>query len=174
MLYRLGEKSVTKRGDCFIAPGAHVIGDVEIGDGCTIWFNAVIRGDNDLIRIGDGSNIQDGCILHVDAGYPIEIGRNVTIGHKVMLHGCSIGDGSLIGMNAVVLNGASVGRECLVGANALVTEGMKIPDRSLVLGSPAKVRSISEKHLEGLGSAAKHYQEKLALYRDQLVSERDA
>lgn len=169
MLYELNEKQVKLPQSCFVAPGAAVIGNVVFGERCSVWFNAVIRGDNDKVRIGDGSNVQDGSVLHVDEGFPITIGENVTIGHKVMLHGCSIGDGSLIGMNAVVLNGAEIGRNCLVGANALVTEGMKIPDSSLVLGSPAKIaRELSEKHLAGLQSAAKHYQEKISLYRQHL------
>ena len=169
MLYELGEKRVILPGSSYVAPGAVVIGDVVFGDACSVWFNAVIRGDNDEIRVGAGSNIQECSVLHVDEGFPIAIGENVTIGHKVMLHGCSIGDGSLIGMNAVVLNGARVGKNCLVGANALVTEGKQIPDGSLVLGSPAKVvRQLSEKHLSGLQSAARHYQQKITLYKTQL------
>jgi len=169
MLYNLGTKQISLPESSYIAPGAVVIGNVVFGENCSVWFNAVIRGDNDLISIGDGSNVQDCSVLHVDNGYPITIGKQVTIGHKVMLHGCSVGDGSLIGMNAVVLNGAEIGEECLIGANALVTEGMKIPPRSLVLGSPAKVvKSLDESHLAGLGSAARHYQDKIALYKDQL------
>jgi len=169
MIYKLGEKSVKLPQSSYVAPGAQVIGNVVFGEQCSVWFNAVIRGDNDLIQIGDGSNIQECSVLHVDEGYPIHIGRNVTVGHKVMLHGCTVGDGSLIGMNAVVLNGAVVGKNCLVGANALVTEGMEIPDGSLVLGSPAKVaRELSEKHLAGLQSAAHHYQDKIKLYSEQL------
>ncbi len=169
MLYELGEKQVILPQSCYVAPGAAVIGNVVFGEQCSVWFNAVIRADNDEIKIGNGSNVQDGSVLHVDAGFPISIGKNVTIGHKVMLHGCTIGDGSLIGMNAVLLNGAEVGRNCLVGANALVTEGMKIPDGSLVLGSPGKVvRELSGEQLGNLQSAAQHYQQKIGLYQQQL------
>jgi len=168
-LYSLGDRTVTTKGEHFVAPGAMVVGSVTLGERVSVWFNVVIRADNDQVHIGDGSNVQDGSILHVDPGFPIHVGNNVTVGHKVMLHGCSIGDGSLIGMNAVVLNGAQIGRECLIGANALVTEGMEIPDRSLVLGSPGKViKPLDDKMLAMLGNAAKHYQDKIALYRDHL------
>ncbi len=175
MLYALGQKQVLINESCYIAPGAVVIGDVRFGDRCSVWFNAVIRGDNDSIVIGDGSNVQDGSVLHVDEGFPLSIGRNVTIGHKAMLHGCTIGDGSLIGMNAVVLNSAKIGRQCLIGANSLVTEGMEVPDGSLVLGSPAKVvKPLTEKHLAELGNPARNYQEKIALYQSGLKqTERD-
>jgi len=169
MIYSLGEKVAEIEASAYVAPGAVVIGNVKMAENASIWFNAVLRADNDLIQIGVGSNVQDGSVLHVDPGYPLIIGDAVTIGHKVMLHGCRIGDGSLIGMNAVVLNGVEIGEECLIGANSLVTEGMKIPPRSLVLGSPAKVvSSLSEKHLEGLASAARHYQEKIPLYKSGL------
>lgn len=153
----------------FIAPGAAVIGRVSLGERASVWFNAVLRGDNADILIGDGSNVQDGCVLHVDEGYTIEVGTNCTIGHKVMLHGCHIGDGSLIGMNAVVLNGAKVGKNCLIGANALVTEGMEIPDGSLVLGSPAKViKPLGKAAIDMMAYGAKHYQEKIGSYREGL------
>lgn len=169
MLYTLGDRKVVIKGRHYVAPGAAVIGSVEVGVDVSIWFNAVIRGDNDQIIIGDGSNIQDGCVLHVDAGYPLSIGKEVTIGHKVMLHGCSIDDNSLVGMNAVILNGAKIGKNCLIGAHALVTEGMKVPDNSLVLGSPAKViKPVSEGMLRNIASAAKHYQDKIGLYTEQL------
>jgi len=169
MKYQLGSRRVTTKGDYFIAPGAAVIGSVELGESVSVWFNAVIRGDNDHIKIGDGSNIQDGCILHVDEGYPLDIGQDVTVGHKVMLHGCSIGDGSLIGMNAVVLNGARIGKNCLIGAHALVTEGQEIPDGSLVLGSPAKViKPVSNAMLENMTGAAQHYKDKIPLYSANL------
>ena len=175
MIYALGDKQVELPDSSYVAPGAVVIGDVIFGEACSVWFNAVIRGDNDTIRIGNGSNIQECSVLHVDQGFPISIGENVTIGHKVMLHGCSIGDGSLIGMNAVVLNGAEIGKNCLVGANALVTEGMKVPDGSLVLGSPSKVvKELSEKHLSGLQSAAMHYQQKISVYKSRLKAMSDA
>jgi len=167
--YRLGELKVVTHGEHYIAPGAVLIGSVTLGEGVSVWFNVVIRADNDEIDIGAGSNVQDGSILHVDSGFPVCVGQNVTIGHKVMLHGCKIGNGSLIGMNAVVLNGAVIGRECLIGAGALVTEGTQIPDRSLVLGSPGKVvKSLDDTMLAMLSSAAIHYQKKMALYRDTL------
>jgi len=155
---------------CYIAPGAVVIGRISLGEQVSIWFNAVLRGDNDDIVIGDGSNVQDGCVLHVDPGFPIHIGRNCTIGHKVILHGCSVGDGSLIGMNAVVLNGAKVGRGCLIGANSLVTEKMEVPDGSLVLGSPAKVvKPLGEAAIAMMAGGAAHYQEKIGLYKQGLA-----
>ena len=168
-IYQLGDRSVVCLGRHYIAPGARVIGSVELGEDTSVWFNAVIRGDNDQVTIGAGSNIQDGCVLHVDPGFPLVLGRNVTVGHKVMLHGCTVGDGSLVGMNAVVLNGARIGRQCLIGANTLVTEGTEIPDGSLVLGSPGKVvRELDENALAQLASAARHYQDKIALYSDTL------
>lgn len=155
----------------FIAPGAAVIGRVTLGERVSIWFNAVMRGDNDDIVIGDGSNVQDGCVLHVDEGYPIHVGKNCTIGHKVMLHGCTVGDESLIGMNAVVLNGAKIGKRCLIGANALVTEGMEVPDGSLVLGSPAKVvKPLGEGAIKMMSAGAQHYQDKISSYKEGLVA----
>ena len=126
-------------GDYWLAPGAHVIGQVALGSGVSVWFGAVIRGDNEPITVGAGSNIQENAVLHTDWGFPLTVGENCTIGHKAMLHGCSIGDGSLIGMGATVLNGARIGRGCLIGACALVTEGKEIPDGSLVMGTPARV-----------------------------------
>jgi carbonic anhydrase/acetyltransferase-like protein (isoleucine patch superfamily) len=142
-LYAIENKKPTLIGEGhFIAPSADIIGDVVLHSQSSVWFNTVIRGENDRIEIGEGSNIQDGSVLHVDPGFPLTIGKQVTIGHKVMLHGCTVGDGSLVGINAVVLNGANIGKGCLIGANSLVTEGMQIPDGALVLGSPAKVKKI--------------------------------
>jgi len=153
----------------YVAPGAAVIGRVSLGERVSVWFNAVLRGDNDDILIGDGSNVQDGCVLHVDEGFPIHVGRDCTIGHKVMLHGCHVGDESLIGMNAVVLNGAKIGKRCLIGANALVTEGTVVPDGSLVLGSPAKViKPLDEEAMTMMAAGAKHYQEKIQAYKEGL------
>lgn len=170
MKYAFQENHPETHESSYIAPGSAVIGRVKLGQRVSVWFNAVMRGDNDDIVIGDGSNVQDGCVLHVDEGYPIHVGINCTIGHKVMLHGCSIGDGSLIGMNAVVLNGAKIGKGCLVGANALVTEGMEVPDGSLVLGSPAKVvKPLGEKAVKMLAAGAKHYQDKIPMYKKGLV-----
>lgn len=161
MLYELGDRRVKMLGDGhFVADNASLIGDVVLSQNVSIWFNVVIRGDTEQIRIGAGSNIQDGSILHTDHGFPMSIGKDVTVGHKVMLHGCTIGDGSLIGMNAVVLNGAKVGKNCLIGANALVTEGMEIPDGSLVMGMPAKVkRALSDVEQATLALSAQHYVE---------------
>lgn len=172
MIYELFEKKVSYALDSYVAPGAAVIGNVTLGRQTSVWFNAVIRGDNDAIVIGDGSNIQDGAVLHVDQGHPLKIGERVTVGHKAILHGCTIGDNSLIGMNAVILNDAVIGKNCLIGANALVTEGMQIPDNSLVLGSPAKVRKqLDEKGIAMVGSAAQSYIDKIALYTEALVEQ---
>lgn len=160
MIYTLGERAVRAAGDHFIAPSADVIGTVVLGHDVSIWFNAVVRGDKEPITIGDGSNVQDCVVLHTDPGFPLRIGRNVTVGHKAVLHGCLVGDNSLIGINAVVLSGAKIGRNCLIGAHALVTEGKEIPDNSMVLGSPAKVvRELTEAQIEGLVESARGYVE---------------
>ena len=148
-----------ENGDYWIAPNANVIGPVSLGEGASVWFGTTIRCDNEKITIGAGSNIQENCVLHTDLGYPLTIGENCTIGHKAMLHGCSIGDQSLIGMGATVLNGAKIGKHCLIGAGALITEGKEIPDGSLVMGAPGKVvRSLDEKAIAGLLASARHYQ----------------
>ena len=145
-------------GEYWIAPNASVIGDVELKPGASVWFNVVIRGDNERITVGHDSNIQEGAILHTDVGYPMTIGAGVTVGHKAMLHGCEIGDNSLIGINAVVLNGAKIGKNCLIGANALITEGKVIPDNSLVMGQPGKVvRELDEGAVSALALSAQHY-----------------
>jgi carbonic anhydrase/acetyltransferase-like protein (isoleucine patch superfamily) len=168
MLYALGEYRPQLPQHYFIAPNASVIGQVLIAENVSIWFNVVIRADNDTVTLGAGSNIQDSAVIHVDPGIPLSVGEGVTVGHKAMLHGCTIGDGSLIGMNAVVLNHAKIGRNCLIGANALVTEGMVIPDDSLVLGSPAKVvKQVSDKAKEGMRSGAQSYIDKIALYKQE-------
>jgi carbonic anhydrase/acetyltransferase-like protein (isoleucine patch superfamily) len=156
-------------GNCYIAPGARVIGNVTLAEEVGIWFNAVLRGDNEEISIGPGSNVQDGCIFHTDPGFPLTIGADVTVGHSAILHGCSIGDGTLIGMGAVVLNGAKIGKGCLIGANALVTEGKDIPDNSMVVGQPAKViRSIDEALAAELRRAADVYKKRQRQYREGL------
>ncbi len=140
-----------------------------LGHNASVWFNCVLRGDNDVITIGDGTNVQDASVLHIDAGVPLTLGCNVSIGHKVMLHGCSVDDNSLIGINAVVLNNARIGKNCLVGASALVTEGKEIPDGSLVLGSPGRVvRSLTEEEIRGISRIADHYVQKSTLYRNSL------
>ena len=159
MKYTLGDKQVKLEGTGhFIAPNAAVIGDVTLHENVSIWFSCVLRGDSERIEVGANSNIQDGTVMHADAGFPMVVGENVTVGHNAMLHGCTIGDGSLVGINAVVLNGAKVGKGCLIGANALVTEGMEIPDGSMVLGSPAKIKSsLSEEVQLMLKHNADHY-----------------
>lgn len=165
MLYALGEHQPSLPKHFFIAPSASVIGQVAMAESTSVWFNAVIRADNALISIGAGSNIQDGAVLHVDPGVPLSIGERVTVGHKAMLHGCQIDDGSLIGMNAVVLNHAVIGKHCLIGANALVTEGMQIPDGSLVLGSPAKViKPVSDAARQVMLEGAQSYIDKIDGY----------
>ena len=170
MLFTLEDRQVAFVGEeHYVAHNATVIGSVEIHDRASIWFNVVIRGDNDLITIGDGSNIQDGSVLHTDPGFELKVGRNVTVGHQAMLHGCEVGDGSLVGIGAVVLNGAKIGKGCLIGANALVPEGMEIPDGSLVVGSPAKVkRQLSDEQQQGLLDNAAHYVENMRRYRNDL------
>jgi len=142
----------------WVADSAEVMGDVVLGDEVGVWFGVVIRGDTDAIRIGARSNIQDLSVLHADVNMPLTIGQGVTVGHKAMLHGCTVGDNSLIGIGAVVLNGAKIGKDCLVGAGALVTEGKVFPDGSMILGSPAKVvRSLTPEQLESLRWSADHY-----------------
>ena len=169
MIYSLGERHVEFRGDYYVAPSASVIGSVVLGNNASIWFNCVVRGDNDVITIGDNTNVQDASVLHIDEGVPLTLGMNVSIGHKVMLHGCSVGDNSLIGINAVILNNARIGRNCLVGASSLITEGKEIPDGSLVLGSPGRVvRQLTEAEIRGISEIANHYVEKSAVYRSSL------
>lgn len=158
MIYQLDDFIPKIHEKNFVAPSAILIGDVICQENASIWFNVVIRADMAQIMIGENSNIQDGSVLHVDDGFPLTIGKNVTIGHKVMLHGCTIADNSLIGMNAVVLNGAKIGKNCVIGANALVTEGMEIPDGHLAVGSPAKVvKQLDEKTYQQLTLSAQHY-----------------
>ncbi|MCX8999800.1 gamma carbonic anhydrase family protein [Rhizobiaceae bacterium BDR2-2] len=159
-LYSLGgeEPQTPGPGRYWIAPGAHVIGKVILGENVGIWFGAVLRGDNEPIEIGEGTNIQEGTVIHTDPGKPVRIGKGCTIGHKAIIHGCTIGDNSLIGMGATVLNGARIGRNCLVGANALITEGKEFPDNSLIVGAPAKVsRTLDEDAIEGLRQSALRY-----------------
>lgn len=146
------------QGDYWIAPGAALIGKVRLGVDVGVWFGAVLRGDNEWISIGAGSNIQEHTIVHTDPGFPVDVGENCTIGHRVILHGCTVGAGSLIGMGATILNGAKIGRNCLVGAGALVTEGKDFPDGSLIVGAPARViRAMDEKALAGLARPAGNY-----------------
>jgi carbonic anhydrase/acetyltransferase-like protein (isoleucine patch superfamily) len=172
MIYSLGERKVITRGDCWVADNATVIGSVILENNSSVWFNTVVRGDNDLITIGEGSNVQDNSVLHTDEGVKLTVGRNVTIGHQVMLHGCTIGDGSLIGIKATVLNNARIGRHCLIGAHALITEGKEIPDRSLVVGAPGKVvRQLTDEEVQRLLWNAEHYVQNFQRYRRSLGKE---
>ena len=167
MKYTFEDRRVVCRGDYWIAPDAIVIGSVVLGPNASVWFGCIVRGDHDTITLGENSQLQDGCVLHVDAGFPITIGKNVSVGHMAMLHGCTIGDGTLIGIKAVILNGAKIGRNCLIGANALIAEGKEIPDGSLVIGSPGKVvRKLSDEEIRTIHSASDHYVQKFKRYRD--------
>jgi carbonic anhydrase/acetyltransferase-like protein (isoleucine patch superfamily) len=157
-------------GDCWVAPDAVLIGRVRLGRDAGIWFGAVLRGDNEWIEVGEASNVQEHCVLHTDMGFPLTIGRGCTIGHRAMLHGCTIADNSLIGIGATVLNGARIGSNCLVGAHALVTEGKEFPDGSLIIGSPAKVaRSLSDAEIAGLRRSAEGYVANWKRYRSGLA-----
>ena len=170
-LFALDGKQPTlpESGDFWIAPDANVIGQVIVGEAVSIWFGCTLRGDNEPITIGDGSNVQESTVMHTDIGFPLNIGRGCTIGHKAMLHGCTIGENSLVGMGATILNGARIGKNCLIGANALVTEGKEIPDGSLVMGAPGKVvRELDEKAIEDLRKSALHYQENMRRFRSGL------
>ncbi|WP_027016753.1 gamma carbonic anhydrase family protein [Comamonas composti] len=153
----------------WVADSAEVMGNVQLCEGASIWFGAVLRGDCESIVVGEGSNIQDASVLHADYGKPLLIGRDVTVGHQVMLHGCTIGDESLIGIGAVVLNGAKIGKNCLVGAGSLVTEGKEFPDGSMIMGSPAKVvRQLTPEQIEGLRQSARHYVENAQRFKTGL------
>jgi carbonic anhydrase/acetyltransferase-like protein (isoleucine patch superfamily) len=159
-LYTLDGVAVTlpASGRYFVAPNAVCMGKVELCDDASVWFGAVLRGDNELIRIGERSNIQDGCVLHTDPGFPLDVGADCTIGHMVMLHGCTIGRGTLVGIGSIILNGARIGEECLIGANTLIAEGKVIPPRSMVLGSPGKiVRQLSDDDVKRFGGGAGRY-----------------
>ena len=170
MIYRLGERRFTTETDnWFVADNATVIGSVNLKDCASVWFNAVLRGDNEPITLGPNCNVQDGCVLHTDPGFPLELERDVTVGHMVMLHGCSVGENSLIGIKSVILNGARIGRNCLIGANTLISEGKGIPDGSLVVGSPGRVvRSLRDEEIAGLKAAADHYVENFKRYQREL------
>ena len=164
-VYSLDGVAPRVAGSAWIADSAQVMGNVELAEDTSIWFGAVLRGDTELMRIGRGSNIQDASVLHADVGMPLTVGEDVTVGHHVMLHGCTIGDGSLIGIGAIVLNGARIGKGCLVGAGALVTEGKEFADGSVILGSPAKVvRQLTAEQLEGQRMSALHYVENARVF----------
>ena len=159
-LYKLGDERVRTpaSGRFWVAPNAILLGKVELCDEASVWFGAVLRGDNELIKVGECSNVQDGCVLHTDPSFPLEIGPGCTIGHMVMLHGCTIGRGSLIGIGSIILNGAEIGEECLIGANTLIPEGKIIPRRSMVIGSPGKVvRKLSDDDAKRFGAGAGRY-----------------
>ena len=157
-IYQLDEHMPHIDNSAWIAESADVMGAVSLAAHTSVWFNAVIRGDTETITIGEGSNVQDLAVIHADNGMPVVVGKHVTVGHKVMLHGCTIGDESLIGIGAIVLNGVRIGKNCLVGAGSLVTEGKEFPDGSMILGSPAKVvRQLTPEQIEGLRASARHY-----------------
>ena len=165
MIYDLGNKKVKNLGENWVAQNATIVGDVTLEKNTSIWFNAVLRGDIENIHIGEGSNIQDGSVLHTDPGCPLKVGKNVTVGHLVMLHGCTIGDNSLIGIGAVILNKANIGKNCIIGAKALITENKVIPDNSLVVGSPGKiVREVTEEEKKAVEENTKHYQDNWKKY----------
>ncbi|WP_306150870.1 gamma carbonic anhydrase family protein [Roseovarius sp. MMSF_3281] len=168
-LYMLDGHSPKIARDTWIAPDANLIGKVVIEEAASVWFGSTLRGDNEEIVIGAGTNVQENTVMHTDMGYPLVIGAGCTIGHKAMLHGCTLGENTLIGMGATVLNGAKIGKNCLIGAGALVTEGKEIPDGSLVMGAPGKVvRELDEKAIAGLRASALHYQENMRRFRDGL------
>ena len=171
MIYSLGDKQLNKDNlDFWVAPNAVVIGDVSLKKNASVWFGSVLRGDNDPIILGENSNIQDNSVCHTDDGMPLIIGNNVTVGHKVILHSCIVGDNSLIGMGSTVLNKAKIGNNCLVGANALVTEGKEFPDNSLIVGSPAKVkRELTDMEKKIIELSALHYDENKKRYKKDLL-----
>lgn len=168
-VYQLGEHIPKIHETAWVAKSAKVIGRVELGAGASVWFGVVIRGDVEDIRIGRNSNVQDNSVLHADSGIPLTIGENVTVGHQVMLHGCTVGDGSLIGIQAVVLNGAKIGRNCIVAAGSIVTEGKSFPDGTLILGAPARaVRELTSEQIAGMQHGAAHYVENAKRFRSDL------
>lgn len=168
-LYRLGEKAPSVAASAFIAPDATLVGEVRVGERASVWFQAVARGDNEPIVIGAETNVQEGAVLHADPGFPLTLGERVTVGHQAMLHGCTVGEGSLIGIQAVVMNGAVIGRHCLVGAGAVVTEGKQFPDRSLILGAPAKVvRELTEADVQRLEANAAGYAQRSQVFAREL------
>ncbi|MDR2129290.1 MAG: gamma carbonic anhydrase family protein [Burkholderiaceae bacterium] len=168
-VYEVNGKAPRVHELAWVADSAQVMGQVTLAAHASVWFGCVLRGDADAIFVGEGSNIQDGCILHVDRGFALDVGQRVTVGHHAMLHGCSVGDESLIGIGAVVLNGARIGKNCLVGAGALVTEGKAFADGSMILGSPARVvRQLTPEQIEGVRQNARHYMENARTYRASL------
>ncbi len=169
-IHRFGEDRPRLAETAWVAESAQVIGRVELADDTSVWFGAVLRGDNEPIVVGRGSNVQENTVMHADEGFPLTLGENVTIGHQVMLHGCTVGDGSLIGIQSIVLNGARIGRNCLVGAGSLVTEGKQFPDGVLIVGRPAKVvRELTPGQIDGLRHSAEQYVERARRFRAELV-----
>ncbi|HEX2530554.1 MAG TPA: gamma carbonic anhydrase family protein [Burkholderiaceae bacterium] len=168
-IYQLDEHAPEIDPSAYVTESANIIGKVKIEANASIWFDVTIRGDNEPIAVGENSNVQESCILHTDPGYPLTVGKNVTVGHQAMLHGCTIGDGSLIGIQAVILNGAKIGKNCLVGAGALVTEGKEFPDNSLILGSPAKVaRTLGEEDIARMHANTSHYVQRGRFFKAHL------
>ncbi|UTD56626.1 gamma carbonic anhydrase family protein [Halomonas sp. MS1] len=168
-IYRYNGKQPDIHTNTFVADTADVIGNVSLANGSSVWYQAVLRGDNELIEVGEASNIQECAVLHTDPGYPLKIGCGVTIGHQAMLHGCTVGDNSLIGIQAIILNGAVIGKNCLVAAGAVVTEGKEFPDNSLIVGAPAKVvRELSDKAIAEIRENASHYVEKAQQHKCKL------
>jgi len=168
-IYALDGETPEIDATAWVAPGAHVIGKVTLAPGSSVWFGTTIRGDNERISLGENTNVQENCVLHTDMGFPLDIGAGVTVGHKAMLHGCTIGENSLIGMGATVLNGARIGRDCLIGAGALITEGKEIPDGSLVMGVPGKViRQLDEAAIAKLRQSALNYRDNAVRFRSGL------
>jgi carbonic anhydrase/acetyltransferase-like protein (isoleucine patch superfamily) len=169
-IYKLGDDAPTIHESVFVADTAAIIGKVVLEENASVWFGATIRGDNEPIVIGEGSNVQEGAVLHTDPGCPLTVARDVTIGHQAMLHGCTIGEGSLIGIQAVVLNRAVIGRNCLVGAGAVVTEGKTFPDNSLILGAPAKVvRTLTDEDIARMRTNTQNYAQRRVYFKEQLV-----
>ena len=168
-VFRLADKIPNVDASAYVSDSAQVIGWVDLAAGSSVWFNATLRGDNEWIRIGPDSNVQEGSVLHTDPGHPLTVGEGVTVGHQAMLHGCTIGDHSLVGIQSVILNGAVIGRHCLIGAGAIIPEGREIPDRSLVLGAPGKVvRQLSDAEVDRLKLSARSYVDRAQLFRNQL------
>ena len=158
MIYDFENKSLKREGKNWIAPNATIIGDIVIKNDASIWYNVVLRGDIEKITVGEGSNIQDGSVLHTDPGYPLTVGKRVTVGHMVMLHGCQISDDTLIGIGSIILNNAKIGKNCIIGANTLITENKVIPDNSLVVGSPGRVlRKVTDEEIKAVLENGKHY-----------------
>lgn len=174
MKYTLGDRKVLCKGDYWIAPNAVVIGSVVLENNASIWWNCVLRGDNETITIGENSQVQDGSVLHADPGFPLTLEKNVSVGHMAMLHGCTIGEGSLVGIKAVILNGAKIGKNCLIGAGAFVGEGKEIPDGSLVLGAPGKVvRQLTPEQIAGINGIAGRYVQNFKRFRSELIPDTD-